>query len=110
MAFSLGIDLVYIPRFAKDHPPAFYDKIFNEHEMEDKAPQHLAGIFAAKEALIKSAGLDISALKDIEVTFDRTGKPNIRHPSLSDCNISVSITHEKDYASAVVLEEKVKEK
>lgn len=96
----IGCDIVQIQRIR----PSLAHKILSENEqkiyekLKDKrAVEFLAGHFAAKEAIFKTLDKEIE-LKDIEITYDRVGRPlcNIE-------NIEVSISHENDYAMAVAL-------
>lgn len=96
----IGCDIVQIQRIR----PSLAHKILSENEqkiygkLKDKrAVEFLAGHFAAKEAIFKTLDEEIE-LKDIEITYDRVGRPlcNIE-------NIEVSISHENDYAMAVAL-------
>lgn len=114
---SVGIDLVEIHRIEQlienwgDH---FKSRCFTVKEIEQskQKPHSLAGIFSAKEAFSKALGTGIRGfnLKDIEVLKDDLGKPFLNldysieaFKNLSSCEISLSITHSKTYASAVVV-------
>ena len=95
IAEKAGIDDKYLEQYGK-----YKAKISNElyEKLKDKrAVEFLAGHFAAKEAIFKTLDKEIE-LKDIEITYDRVGRPlcNIE-------NIEVSISHENDYAMAVAL-------
>ncbi len=96
----IGCDIVQIQRIR----PSLAHKILSENEQkiyeklkEKRAVEFLAGHFAAKEAIFKTLDEKIE-LKDIEITYDRVGRPlcNIE-------NIEISISHENDYAMAVAL-------
>lgn len=92
---SIGTDIVYIPKFAEKLESAeFVRKVFNKSELEKNTAEHLAGVFAAKEAFIKAKGRKIDWL-DIQINY-QNGKPMIE-------GSDVSISHDKDYAVAVVL-------
>jgi holo-[acyl-carrier protein] synthase len=105
---SIGIDIEEISRFSKkkfDKNCNFYKKIFTAKEIEycmnKKNPyQHFAVRFCAKEATIKALQNKKIGLKQIEIVM----KNNI--PSLvlpNEMNVSVSLSHTKKYATAVVL-------
>ena len=74
---------------------------------------HFAGRFAAKEAYSKAIGTGISknfGWKDIEILNDSLGKPYINHVNesqFSKYRFEISISHTKDYGSAVVVCEDV---
>lgn len=73
---------------------------------------HLAGRFAAKEAIAKALGTGITeqvGWKDIEIVNDSSGKPVV---ILSGClnakrnlSILVSISHSREYATATAVVE-----
>lgn len=102
---GIGIDIVDIKRIKNDEK--FIDLILSENEKKllnerVKKEEFLAGRFAAKEAFLKAnhLGLGDIKLKDIEVLNLENGQPIII------CNNKtfkeVSISHEKEYAVAVV--------
>lgn len=104
-----GIDIVEVKRLKqsiKKWKGLFLNRIFTDKEIayaKNKrfSYEHLAGRFAAKEAVIKASGGGKFAFKDIEIINSPTGKPCVK---LSKNNkkykISVSISHIKDYAVA----------
>jgi len=107
---NIGIDLVEINRFKNkkfNSNITFYKKIFLKSEIEYctkfKSPyEHFAGKFAIKEATIKSINEKISFL-DIEI-FYKNFKPQVRLKKLnSKYSFLVSVSHEKDYAIAIVI-------
>ena len=52
---KLGIDIVHIPEFEKlMQDRGFIKRVFHESELKDYRAEHLAGIFAAKEAFFKA--------------------------------------------------------
>lgn len=77
MILGVGVDLVDLARFESKlvSTPALINRIFTETE-RDRPMQSLAGIWAAKEALIKALG-DSSGLRwhDVTVAKDSKGKP-----------------------------------
>ena len=97
----IGIDIVEIKRF-KNKKDSFFNKIFSKREIAETAEsnlhQKLAGKWAAKEAAFK-AGLNY-ANHDIEIlTLNK--KPCIMING-EKTNHMISISHENDYATAVV--------
>lgn len=115
-----GTDIIEIDRIknAIDNlGDVFINKIYTENEInycEEKNNakyQHYAARFAAKEAVFKAVSeildnkYDIT-WKNIEVINDNNGKPKI---NFVDCkinklkNIDISISHCKEYATAVVI-------
>ncbi len=105
---NVGIDLIQISRF-KEIPyndnESFYKKNFSNDEIEyclkfSEPYKHFAGKFAIKEAVVKSIGekLELSSI----VTFYNDEKPCVKITNrYSDFKVSVS--HDGDYAIAIVL-------
>lgn len=71
----------------------------------------LAGLFAAKEAVLKAFGVGLScghSFKDIEIWHDETGAPQVKlHKMLKELlkergksAVMISIAHDADYAVA----------
>ena len=114
--FGIGIDIIKISRF-KGKPylsnKNFYKKIFCDSEIKyclkykNYAP-HFSGKFAVKEALIKAINEKIS-LREIE-TYYKNSKPMVKVKSTLDkkYNFIISVSHENDFAIAVVISEKIK--
>ncbi len=113
---SVGIDLIYVKRFDKlKNNITFLKRVFTDDELEYIKKKNfnnetMAGIFCAKEAFLKSIkkGIDSYSLKDIEIIHNENNAPLILlHNDLfntyKNCNISLSISHDKDYATAIVL-------
>ncbi len=114
-----GIDLIETARIAAvldRHRDRFCERILTEAERarsaEFKQPlQHIAGRFAAKEAILKVLGTgwrgEIS-WKDIEILNNPAGQPSVTltgecarvADGLGIKQIFLSITHTKDHAAA----------
>ena len=100
---NVGIDLVHIPSFQRRiQDPDFLERVFLPSEYTQRNPAHLAGIFAAKEAYMKACGKKKEWLS-LEIAADASGKPTISELPHSPYIASVSITHEHEYAAAVVV-------
>ena len=125
MICGLGIDCVEIRRIENilnKWGDKFTGRIYSENERfycERKAhsSQHYAVRFAAKEAFLKCLGVGIGdgiAFNHIEVILDTQGKPMLRlHREarkalkrINILNVHVSLTHTRNYASAVVILER----
>lgn len=107
MSIRTGIDLVYVPAVRKMlGNDKTLSRFFHQSELQSD-PQHLAGIIAAKEAFFKALGA-VPKFLEIEVVYAASGRPRIKSsPQLKNyksCDLSIS--HEKDYAVAVVVMEK----
>jgi holo-[acyl-carrier protein] synthase len=109
----VGTDLVRISRFESrtDH---FLRRSFTERELSLSAgkAQSLAGRWAAKESALKALGVGMTLpFTDIEVDADDRGRPVLhlsgaaaeRASELGVEQWSVSISHDGDYAIAVVV-------
>ncbi len=107
--FGVGIDMVEIKRF-EDKPyqknKKFYKKIFVQSELnyclKFKNPgPHFAGKFAIKEAMKKLLYESIDFL-DI-ITKHKNSKPTVNLKINNSYAFYVSVSHEKDYAIAIVI-------
>ncbi len=114
-----GIDLIECERIARimqDHPERFMARILTEAEqayctrMKNAVP-HIAGRFAAKEAILKVLGTGWRgpiSWTDIEILNDQAGRP---HVTLSGptariarergiAKVLITITHTEHHAAA----------
>ena len=106
---NIGTDIVNIDRFRKkeyNENTKFYDKIFTKSEIKyclsfKNNSEHFAGKFAIKEAVKKSIKEKIS-LKEI-VTNHNNSKPNITLKKKLNYRFLVSVSHERDFAIAMVI-------
>lgn len=102
----IGIDMVYIPRIADmlaRRGDRFLEKILSDEEinaLQRKTPEHIAGIFAAKEAMGKALGEGIfsTGLKQFTIRKDENGRP---YGFYKNIYFHLSISHEKDYAISI---------
>ncbi|UJS17731.1 MAG: holo-ACP synthase [Candidatus Jettenia sp.] len=117
----IGIDIIEIKRIERlfSSNEGFLKKIYTEKEVEycnqkKNKYQHFAARFATKEAVFKALGTGwIGTMKwtDIELLNDEMGKPYLNlYGSVKELankkninNISVSVSHCRDYAIAQVL-------
>jgi len=114
---GIGLDLCDVSRFAdKGVCERFSRRWFSECEREYVKgrgcfTQTVAGIFAAKEAVLKAFGLPLFAvpMNEISVEHDEDGAPYIRLSGKAlevsrvrgSPDIYISITHEAGIAAAV---------
>ena len=106
---NIGIDLVDIDRFRKKEygkNKIFYEKIFSKSEIKyclsfKNKSEHFAGKFAIKEAVKKSIKEKISFIEI--VTSHNNSKPKIILKKKLNYRFLVSISHEKDFAIAMVI-------
>lgn len=119
MKIKTGIDLVYLPRYKKAMQRGgenFLRRVFLEKELPRHLPgeqtrhlegsqgdtQHLAGIFALKEAVIKALSLKPGSWLDIKVSDRSDGLPQVTlfYSSIKIINYSSSLSHDGDYIVA----------
>lgn len=122
MIIGIGIDLVEVARIGRmveRYGRRFVDRVYTAHEVEacrrrGAAAQEFAARWAAKEALMKAVGTGWRGgvlFRDIENYNLPSGKPMIRlhgrvkklAQRLGGRRIHVSISHEREYAVAVVI-------
>ncbi len=123
LPLGVGIDLVEIPRLEASLQrtgEVFLSKVYHPRELEGLPPnparrlEFLAGRWAAKEAFSKALGTGITercALKEICVLNREDGSPVMTLEGAALCTaeergvkrILLSLSHEKNYATAIVL-------
>jgi holo-[acyl-carrier protein] synthase len=121
MIAGLGMDMIEVERVAAKigKESGFRELVFSKREIDYCEArvnrfEHYAARFAAKEAFFKALGtgwLNGTAFNEIEITNDDKGKPTvvllgetaITIAAMNFKNISVSLTHLKTIASAVVI-------
>lgn len=122
MILEIGVDIVEVERIKEvcsKWDKRFEERVFTQGELayckRKKQPyQSLAARFAAKEALFKALGTGWSlsmCWKDVEITNDSLGKPNIILSGTTQQiaekmgveKAIVSLSHTKHYAVANVI-------
>jgi len=118
MIQGIGTDITDISRIKKlmdEQGQRFLDKILSAEEISlipEKGSEHFtAGRFAAKEAIVKALGRSFEFSR-LSILNDESGKPYIHNPDFisgkgNGVTFHISISHEKDYATAVAIIEKV---
>ncbi len=110
----LGTDIVKISRMERVITPEIPRKIFTENEIayintKTNKAQTSAGIFAAKEAVLKAIGKGITLpLNEVEILHNEKGAPHTRLSGKAKqyCEdafigqLEVSISHDGEYAIA----------
>ena len=110
MIIHTGVDITEVRRIkqaVEKWGEDFLKKIFTQVELKNAKTktsfyQHLAGRFAAKEAIFKAAGDNKLSWQDIQIDNDKEGKPICLFLNGRGKNItaSISISHVKTYAVA----------
>ncbi|GAA0431612.1 holo-ACP synthase [Lentibacillus halophilus] len=119
MIIGIGMDIIELDRMAAaiKRNTRLPDRILADREKEAfldlsndrRRTEYLAGRFAAKEAFAKACGHGIGRIRfrDIEVTQNTNGAPEMCVRGYEQAHLFVSITHSREYAAAqVVMEEK----
>ena len=110
MIIGTGVDITEVNRLKKALErwgKGFSDRVFTKKELENAKTrgglyQHLAGRFAAKEAVFKALGNIRLNMKEVEILNDKDGRPfcHILSDKGKGMQIHVSISHVKNYAVA----------
>ena len=115
---STGVDIIEISRVSRVlelYGQRFLNRVYTPGEIAycRERPANLAARFAAKEATMKALGTGARGVswKDIEVVHLESGAPVIklhargkrRAEQLAVQEISVSLSHSRDYAVAFVV-------
>jgi phosphopantetheine--protein transferase-like protein len=102
-----GVDLVELERFARawrNGGDAFERRLFHPSERADRRPEHLAGVFAVKEAAAKALDLPAGAWLVMEVVRSRSGKPHLRLDDPAGRRVlssDISVSYAGGYVMAV---------
>lgn len=105
-----GVDITEVNRLRKaveKWGDSFLNRLFTKEELKNAKTrgslyQHLAGRFAAKEAVFKALGDSKLNWQEVEILNDKEGKPgcNIRNGKNKNIEVLISISHVKNYAVA----------
>lgn len=114
--FAVGNDIVFLPDFSVSFNELFQKKVYTPDEIGycecfDQPLLRYASTWAAKEAVykaVKQLYQQPLSFKNIEITRSRiAGTPRVTLPeNFSDLEISLSITHDGDYACAIAIVKK----
>lgn len=107
----IGIDIIVVARFSRIGASDYthWSKFFTRDEWEycfakANPAQSLAGIYAAKEAVMKAVGGELMGRADrIEIVHTREGAPFVRIDKKDEPGVHVSISHTNDIAVAVAI-------
>ena len=110
---GVGLDLCQVDRMRNHLEGRFLEKHFTEAEAAyvrsrgAQAAESLAGLWAAKEAVLKALGTGIAfPLRDVEIGHTEAGQPTVQlHGEALNHGGSflLSITHENGMAAAVAI-------
>jgi holo-[acyl-carrier protein] synthase len=113
------VECVRIARMIEQHGELFLQRVYTDREIRycqarKHATEHFAGRWAAKEAILKCLGTGWRrglCWTDIEVRNDPNGQPQVhvggaakeRAEAMRICNIHLTISHCRSYATAYAL-------
>ena len=118
---GLGIDIVELVRIEgllARHEKRFLERLCRDGEWQRRHAeafvQHIGGLFASKEAVLKALGTGWSeglAPRQVEVLRGENGAPSVRlhdvaalrAQKLGVSEVHLSVTHERSYAAAVAI-------
>ncbi len=108
MALKVGCDIVSISIFRDRLSKTgnlLPQRIFHPDEYTGVTVETLAGMFATKEAVLKALGMPAGTWQQLCVKHDDSGAPFILfiEPKPWVHEISISISHNNDFAIAVVV-------
>jgi holo-[acyl-carrier protein] synthase len=115
MIMGVGVDVVDIARFtrAAERTPSLTERLFTPAERERSITSQ-AGLFAAKEALIKALGgsgrmtwheIEVQHSPEGAPRFELSGEAQARMASKGVNHAHLSISHDANVALAVVIAE-----
>jgi holo-[acyl-carrier protein] synthase len=110
---GMGVDITEVRRLrlaVEKWGDEFLQRIFTAEELKNATNksslyQHLAGRFAAKEAVFKALGDKNLGWQDVQILNDQEGKPHcfIFNQKGKKVETHISISHVKTYAVASVV-------
>jgi len=110
MIIGTGVDITEVQRLkqaVEKWGNGFLNRVFTKEELENAKTrgslyQHLAGRFAAKEAVFKALGDAKLNWRDVQILNDKQGRPycKILNSRGKTLDVHISISHVKNYAVA----------
>jgi len=110
MVIGTGVDITEVRRLrqaVEKWGDFFLERVFTKEELKNAKNhtsiyQHLAGRFAAKEAVFKAVGNKNLSWRDVQIANDKQGKPHcaILNGKGKKIDVHISISHVKTYAVA----------
>ena len=102
----IGVDIVDISKFSSKASSRFLEKLFAEDELnygfkKQNSLQTFAGIFAAKEAIIKANNLNLAHILRKKIEIKHVDNRPIAFINNKEIRGSISISHDGNYAIAI---------
>jgi phosphopantetheine--protein transferase-like protein len=100
-----GVDIVSLSSFTQsleNGGQLFLDRCFHKIEQDKTDIRHMAGVYAAKEAVIKALSMESGSWLDIRVVHEGNGRPKAElMEGKNDIeSLDISISHDGEYAVA----------
>jgi holo-[acyl-carrier protein] synthase len=111
---KIGIDMDKVEKFNLDRNSSFIKNNFTLKEIDyafskSSPKETLCGLFCAKEAIIKALDRQDVLLREIEISWDSSGRPIakiLKNGISAEGEFSISISHSGEYAVAMALRKK----
>ena len=122
MIIGIGIDIIEVVRVKRlfdEYGKRFVERVFTEIEIDycehmAHPAMHFAARFAAKEAFLKAIGTGLTggiSWREIGIINEDSGKPQLHYEGkaaeiakkLGTNNTYISLSHNKEYATAIVV-------
>ena len=104
---KIGIDIVDIAAFEESlrhGGESFLNAHFSAKELSSRSTIHLAGLFAAKEAIIKTGYQKNLHFLSVQIINDTSGKPHVYTLNGEEIpNMEISLSHTQTAAVGVAL-------
>jgi len=105
MIIKIGNDILNIKKFKQSLNKGkanFLERIFSPYELKSTTKiENLAGMFAAKEAVLKALDLKPGSWQLIEILKNKNGKPSLKiNTKIKILSQDISISHDGDYIIA----------
>lgn len=102
----IGVDIVDISKFSSKASSRFLEKLFAEDELnygfkKQNSLQTFAGIFAAKEAILKANNLNLAHILRKKIEIKHVDNRPIAFINNKEIRGSISISHDGNYAIAI---------
>jgi len=104
---SIGIDIINIDHFRNalaSGGQSFLNNHFHPAETVNRTNEHLAGVFAAKEAIIKTGYMKVPDYLAVQILNAVNGRPVVHGAEGNEiADLEISISHTDTTAVAVAI-------
>lgn len=109
MKIKTGCDIVNVEKFklsVERGGKEFLKKIFSDHELSaNHSIESLAGIFSAKESVIKALDMRADEWRKMEIIKTEIGRPELKLEASNKkiASYDISISHDSGYAVSMAV-------